>query len=138
MSPAQLLGQEKSAGSSTDAGSISLEKSRALQEMWCPQEFLGWCSWRLWLCKHLECPEHGNEGLCCRNRLKCQCWLKTQRWPHKHRAGFPGQAPAWSRLLQCSVVPDFVEQFPQGMARQQAISSCLRCTASYLLINSHT
>lgn len=46
-SPAQLLGQEESAGSSTCPGRILLQKSRALQEMWCPQEFLGWCWWRL-------------------------------------------------------------------------------------------
>lgn len=98
VSPAQLLGQEKPAGSSTCAGAILLEKSRALQEMWCPQQYLGWCWWRLGLSKHLECPEleMGGPSLvrkCCSNRLKCQCWLRALRWPHKHRAGFPGQAP---------------------------------------------
>lgn len=39
------------------------KKSKALQEMWCPQQFLGWCWWRLWLSKHLECPQHGKELL---------------------------------------------------------------------------
>lgn len=62
--------------------------------------------------------------------------MATQTQGRIPRAGSSQVCCSLARLLQGSVVPDFVEQFPQGMARQQATSSCLHCTASYLLINS--